>query len=284
MSAAVAGHELPRDEVRVVLQLRDDDLVALREGPPDGLRDEAETVGGAAGEDDLLAARGADEALDRVARQLVELGRLLAQGVDRAVDVGVAPLVVAVHRLDHGAGLLARCARVEVDERMAVDDPLQDREIRARLLVESHARLVPLSAWPSTESGRVTQRIRVGRISRLEHVEHVGNARGPRRPPATRPATRSATTSADAVQMAHESPTNPAASMRPSGATVSIMRTRSPQSGFTSSATALAPGSLAAMPRLAPPLADDVAVDAVRGRSAHSSSPRAAFVLYGGKR
>jgi hypothetical protein len=52
-----------------------------------------------------------------------------------------------------------------------------------------------------------------------------------------------ATTSADAVQMAHESPTNPAFSMRPSGPTVSIMRTRSPQSGLTSSATALAPGT-----------------------------------------
>src|SRR5262249_56102122 len=44
---------------------------------------------------------------------------------------------------------------------------------------------------------------------------------------------------------------------------------------------------LAAMTRLAPPLADDVAVDAVgRGgrRATHSSSPRTAFALYGGER
>src|SRR4029450_6786384 len=89
--AAVAGDELPRDEIRMVLELRDDDLVAPREGPPDRLRDEAEAVRGAAGEDDFLAARRADEPLDRIARQLVELRRLLAQGVDRPGDGGGGP-------------------------------------------------------------------------------------------------------------------------------------------------------------------------------------------------
>src|SRR2546430_8631558 len=47
------------------------------------------SIGGAAREDDLLARRRADEALHAVARDLVELGRLLAQRVDRAMDVGV---------------------------------------------------------------------------------------------------------------------------------------------------------------------------------------------------
>src|SRR5262249_40144558 len=146
MRATVAGHELPRDEIRMMLELRDDDLIALREGPPDRLRDEPEAVRGAAGEDDFLPAWRADEPLDRVACDLVELRRLLAQGVDRPVHVGVTPLVVPVHRLDYRAGLLARRARIEVDEGVPVDDPLEDREVRARLLVERHARLVPLSA------------------------------------------------------------------------------------------------------------------------------------------
>jgi len=42
----------------VVLELGDDDLVALRESPAHGLGDQAEAVGGAAGEDDLVPARG----------------------------------------------------------------------------------------------------------------------------------------------------------------------------------------------------------------------------------
>jgi hypothetical protein len=84
--AAVARDELPRDEVRVVLELGDDDLVPALQGAPDRLRDQAEAVRGPAREDDLFAMRRSDEPLDAVARQLVQLGRLLAERVDRAVE------------------------------------------------------------------------------------------------------------------------------------------------------------------------------------------------------
>src|SRR5207249_12263834 len=50
----------------------------------------------------------------------------------RAVDVSVAPRVVLAHRLDHRPRPLARRGRVEVDERVAVDDPLEDREVQDR--------------------------------------------------------------------------------------------------------------------------------------------------------
>src|SRR2546430_4849 len=225
----------------MMLHLREQDLVPRPERPAEGLGDQADPVGRAACEDDLLAARRADEALDAVARRLVELGRLLTERMDRAVNVGVAPLVVLAHRLDHGARLLARGSRVEVDQRVTVDDPLEDREVRARPLVEPHGRRPPFKAIRNTESGRVTQRMRVGRISAWSTASRsaASSAEASCR---DRPATSSARTSAAAAQIAHESPTKRAPVMR-SPSSASIKRTRSPQSGLTSSATALAPGS-----------------------------------------
>jgi len=57
-----------------------------------------------------------------------------------------------------------------------------------------------------------------------------------------RPSMSSARTSAEAVQIAHESPAKRAALTRPSSSFTCI-RTRSPHSGLTSSAVAVAPGS-----------------------------------------
>ena len=69
---AGAGRDvLPRDEVRVVLQLGDDDEVAgaeVVEAP--GVRDEVERLGRVPGEDDLLLARRVEERGDRAARGL----------------------------------------------------------------------------------------------------------------------------------------------------------------------------------------------------------------------
>jgi hypothetical protein len=136
--AAIPGRHLPRNDVRVVLHVGDEDLVPRPERPAQRLGHQIDAVGGPAREDDLLAARRADEALDPVARRLVQLGGLFAERVDRAVHVGVARRVVLVHRLQHRAGLLAGGRRIQVDERMAVDRPGQDREVAAGLLVESH--------------------------------------------------------------------------------------------------------------------------------------------------
>ena len=60
---------------------------------------------------------------------LVELGRFLSDLVNTPVDVGVRGLVIAVHRFDHGQRLLRRGRRVEVNETLAVDRALQDREV-----------------------------------------------------------------------------------------------------------------------------------------------------------
>src|SRR5687768_5512902 len=219
-----------------MLELGDEDLVARPQRPSDGLGHDADPVGGAAGEDDLLPGRRPYEALDAIAGGLVELRGLLAERVDGAVDVGVRPLVVARHRLHHRARLLAGGGGVEIDERVPVHDPREDRKSAPCLLVEPHA-----SALPRTVSGSVTHRMRVGRtsvfnISRMSLTSSaVASLRG-------WPSTSSATTSADAEQIAHESPVNRAARTCPSSSR-SWIRTRSPQRGLTSSALTVASGS-----------------------------------------
>ncbi len=88
-SAAVARRHLPRHQVRVMLHVRDEDLVPRLQRPPHGLGHDRDRIGGPPREHDLLAGRGADEALDAVARDLVELGRLFPQRVDGAMHVRV---------------------------------------------------------------------------------------------------------------------------------------------------------------------------------------------------
>src|ERR1043166_7654407 len=152
------------------------------------------------------------------------------------MDVGVAALVVLRHRLDDRAGLLAGGRRVEIDQAVAVDLPLEDREVAARLLVEPH----DPSACLSTVIGSVTQRMRVGRMSACRTAS-TSPASSARASDAAWPWIISVRTSEDAVEMGHESPVKRAASTT-SPASRTITRTRSPQSGLTSSAEALAPG------------------------------------------
>ena len=164
--ASLPADHLPRDEVRVVLHLRDQDLVAGLEGQGERARHDVDAVGGAAREDDLLTDAGADEDADGISRGLVHLRGLLAQGVNGAMDVGVRLLVVALHRLEDLSGLLAGRGRVEVDEGLAVDDAPQDGKVGPGLLVEGHlATSRPSRAPCSTESGSVTHFMRVGRMS-----------------------------------------------------------------------------------------------------------------------
>jgi hypothetical protein len=135
---AVATGHLPRDQVRVVLELAHDDLVARLKGPAHRLRHQVDPLGSAAREDDLLAAPGAHEGAHCVPGRLVPLGGFLTQGVDGAVHVGVAGLVVVRHRLDHRERLLAGGGRVEIHERVPVHDAGQDRKVAAGFLAQVH--------------------------------------------------------------------------------------------------------------------------------------------------
>ena len=133
VAVALLDEELPRDEVRVMLHLGQHDRIAALDVPPaPRVRDEVDRLGRVAGEDDLVAVRGVDEPGDARACRLVRGRRLLTDRVDPAMDVRVVAAVVRGDRIEHRARLLARGRRVEVDERMPVDQLIEDRELVAQ--------------------------------------------------------------------------------------------------------------------------------------------------------
>ena len=110
-----------------------DPVARLEVGAAPGVGDQVERLGRVADEDHL-AAVGAEVRGDGRPGPLVERGRLLGEGVDPAVDVGVVLAPVAVERLDHRQRLLGGRAVVEVGERLAVDLAGEDRELGPDLL------------------------------------------------------------------------------------------------------------------------------------------------------
>src|SRR5713226_5814535 len=109
---------MPGDDVRVMLELRDQDLVAFVEvvSPPAG-RDEVDRLRCPTREDDLLRPRGAKESRHVRARALIRLGRLLGEGMDTTMHIGVRLLVEVHERVDDNAWLLCRGSVIEVGQR-----------------------------------------------------------------------------------------------------------------------------------------------------------------------
>ena len=122
--------DLPRDEVGVMLHLGQDDGVAAVDVPAaPRVGHQVDRLGRVAGEHDLAAIGGVDEARDLGPRRLVGGRRLLADGVDAAMDVGVVLAVVVGHRVDDDVRLLAARRGVEVDQPVTVDLLVEDREV-----------------------------------------------------------------------------------------------------------------------------------------------------------
>ena len=129
------GDVLPGHEVRVVLELRDEDDVAgpeIVEAP--GVGDEVDALGCAVGEDQLAWLRCVHEARDLLARAFVFGGGHLRERVDAAMDVRVLGLVERAELVQHLPRLVRAHRRVEVGEPLAPDLLVEDREIRAELL------------------------------------------------------------------------------------------------------------------------------------------------------
>src|SRR4051794_36322401 len=75
VSLLLLAQDLPRNNVRMMLERRDDDLVAgVYMRAAKGLRDEIDGFGCATGEDNLAQATGVDELLRLETRLLVRLG------------------------------------------------------------------------------------------------------------------------------------------------------------------------------------------------------------------
>ena len=99
------------------------------------MRDEVDGLGRSAHEDDLVGRR-ADEPRGLEARGVVELRRLLAEGVHAAVHVRGAALVVVDDGVDDGARLGGRRRAVEEGERLPVERAREHGKLRAKALGE----------------------------------------------------------------------------------------------------------------------------------------------------
>ena len=113
--------QLPRDNVGVVLHLRDDDLVTvLALASAEGGDHQVDGFGRAAGEDDLAGIFRVDELPHGLAGRFVGFCRLLAQEMHAAMDVRVVVQIVLADLLHHAERFLGRRRIVHVDKRFAV--------------------------------------------------------------------------------------------------------------------------------------------------------------------
>jgi hypothetical protein len=130
--ARLRGHELPGNDVGMVLERRDDDLVTgAEERARPALGHEVDSLGGTAREDDLVDLRGAQKPCYPGACRIVCGGRVRAQPVDAAMDVRVLLRIEAGDPIDDAARLLAGGRAVEIDQWPAIDRRRQDREVVA---------------------------------------------------------------------------------------------------------------------------------------------------------
>ena len=90
--------------------------------------DEIDAFGRAARENDFVGAFGVDEFRGAGARGFEGVRGAVAQFVDAAMDIGVVVLVVMDERVNHRARLLRRGGVVEINQRLAVDFLVEDRE------------------------------------------------------------------------------------------------------------------------------------------------------------
>ena len=129
--ALLLAQHLPRHDVRVVLKVGHDDLVA---GPDElaavAMHHEVHAFRAAGREDDLAILLRIEEALDAATRAFVGLGRHGGQQVNTAMDVRVLVRLVTDDPVDHLLGHLAGRRVVQERQRLAVGPHvMKDREI-----------------------------------------------------------------------------------------------------------------------------------------------------------
>jgi hypothetical protein len=119
----------------VVLHPGDEHFVAgFQIRAPPALSDEIDAFRTALGEHDLASIGGVDEARHGGPSCLVGARRTLAQQVCRPVNVRVVVTIVGLKGVENLPRLLRRIGVVEIDERLAVNQLAEDREILADFL------------------------------------------------------------------------------------------------------------------------------------------------------
>ena len=127
--------KVPRDDVGMMLQQRDDDLVPFAdELQPEAGGHQIEGFRGVAREDDLVHRAGVEKAADGLPRRLEAVGGQVRQKMQAPVDIGIFLGIGTRHRIDHHLRLLGRGAIVQIDQRLAVHLSREDGEIGADAL------------------------------------------------------------------------------------------------------------------------------------------------------
>ena len=131
LGAGLFTDQLPGHDIRMVLEVRNDDFVpTLQSRTAETLRHEIYRGCRAARQHDLAARIRIDERGNLVPRAFKRFGRAAAEFVDAAMHVGVIVPLVIRHRVDHGGRLLCRRRAVQVYERLLVDRLVERREVR----------------------------------------------------------------------------------------------------------------------------------------------------------
>ena len=157
--ADLLGHQLPGNDVRVVLECGEQDFIAaLQPVARVRLRHQVDRLRSATREDDFARRRCVDEAAHFLARFLEKIGGFLAQLVHAAMHVGVRIGLVAIDRRDHARGSLRRGGAVEVHQRLAVHLAAQDGEIAPHALrvVTIHRGEIRVHGLPNNPSSAET--------------------------------------------------------------------------------------------------------------------------------
>ena len=145
---------LPRNNVRVVLHRRDQHLVAGGDvGIAVRLGNEVDGFGRSADEDDLVDVLRAQELLNLAASALVRVCGPLGEVVHPAVNVPVVLQQETRHRIDHRLWLLTCRSTVEVDQRLATDGLLEDRESLTNTLDVEASHACPIGSFVSWPCG-----------------------------------------------------------------------------------------------------------------------------------
>ena len=93
--ATLQAHLLPGDEIAVVLKLRDDNFITrLHKLLTEGIRQQIDRLGCAAGEDHLVVVFRVDVPCHFSPGAFVGFGSLYRQGVVAAMDVGIEARVI----------------------------------------------------------------------------------------------------------------------------------------------------------------------------------------------
>ena len=131
-SAGLARDYLPRHQVGVVLETRNQDFIAgLQERAPPSLCDEIDGFGGATGENDFAFAAGVDETLQLMACGLEGVGGALRKSMHATMDIRVVMAVVVCLGVDDRVWVLRGGAVVQIGQGFAIHLLVQDGEVGA---------------------------------------------------------------------------------------------------------------------------------------------------------